>query len=169
MQKSESVVPVKPQDDFQKQLLQMSADEIRLRLYQLPFEKLQQVMLDIRPPAPAQPITITVKTRRGVPVDLDIRQEGWKVLKLSEQVVWVCDGGKLEIRFDRALSPFIGDRYEVPQGAKVFSGKPDPQRLKNSTFKYTVLVTTPDGFFLKKDAEVSIERKAAAAKSAPSK
>ena len=164
MQNNQSAEPGKPQDEFQKLLLQMSPEEIRYRLYYLPYETLQQVMLNITPPAPAQKITVTVKTRRGIPVDLDIKQEGWKVLKQTEQVVWVCDGGKLEIRFDRALSPFIGDRFEVPQNAKAFSGKPDPQRLKNSVFRYTVLVTTPDGFFLKRDAEVSIERKSAAAK-----
>ena len=164
MPNSLSADPVKPQDEFQKQLLQMTPEEIRYRLYQLPYEKLEQVMLNITPPAPAQKITVTVKTRRGIPVDLDIRQEGWKVLKQTEQIVWVCDGGKLEIRFDRALSPFVGDRFEVPQDAKAFSGKPDPQRLKNSAFRYTVLVTTPNGFFLKKDAEVAIERKSAAAK-----
>lgn len=164
MQNSQSALPGKPQDEFQKQLLQMSAEEIRYRLYHLPFDTLQQVMLNISPPAPAQQVAVSVKLRRGIPVDLDIKQVNWKTLQLNEQIVWFCDGGKLEIRFDRALSPFIGDRFEVPQDAKAYSGKPDPKRLKSSTFKYTVLVTTPDGYFLKKDAEVVIERKPASAK-----
>jgi hypothetical protein len=159
MERKECVENKKPNDDFQKQLLQMSAEEIRYRLLALPFSTVQQIFYPVPKPVPAEKITIKVVIRRGVPVDLIVEQEGWKTLDPAKQVFWTCDGGKLEIRFDRKLSPFIADVFEVPKGAKAFSGQPDPNRLKTANFKYTVLVTTADGFFLKKDAEIVIERK----------
>lgn len=158
MSKDQSASPSPPIDDFQKQLLEMPAEEIRERLYRLPFAKLQQVLLNIRPSAPAQPITISVKKRQGKPVDLAIEMQGWKTLKPNEQIVWVCPDGRLEIRFDPSLSPFAGANFEVPQSAKAFSGRPDPNKLNLKTYRYVVLVTTPDGFFLRKDAEVAIDR-----------
>ncbi len=164
MENKEHVGKIKPIDDFQKQLLQMSAEEIRRRLFALPFDKVQQIFNPVPSPIAAEKINVRVITRRGVPVDLVIDQEGWKTLDPAKQVVWICSGGKLEIRFDRALSPFIGDEFEVPQGAKVFSGRPDMKRLKMSNFRYTALVTTPEGFFLKKDAEIVIDRKSKTAK-----
>lgn len=164
MENKEKVDKTKPIDDFQKQLLQMSAEEIRRRLFALPFDTVQQIFNPVPPPAVAEKINVKVIIRRGIPVDLVIDNEGWKTLDPAKQVVWTCDGGKLEIRFDRALSPFIGDDFEVPQGAKVFSGRPDMKRLKMSNFKYTALVTTPGGYFLKKDAEIVIDRKSKTAK-----
>lgn len=120
-------------------------------IYELLFKEL--------PEPPAQLTRITVKRNaKGIPVDLAVEMVGWKTLKPNEQVVWVCPDGRLEIRFDAALSPFAGANFEVPRGARVFSGLPDPKRLTMRSFKYTVLVTTPDGFFLKKDADVVIER-----------
>ncbi len=146
-------------DDFQKQLLQMRPEEIRERLSWLPYETLQQVFRPLRPRPVARLVTIRVKIRRGVPVDLDISQD-WKTLNPQEQIAWTCEGGSVEIRFDRKISPFIGDRFESPSGAKTFSGKPAQTRLQMAKFQYTVLVTTPDGYFLKKDAELVIDRKA---------
>ncbi len=158
MAKDQSASPVQPIDEFQKRLLEMPAEEIRERLYRLPFAKLQQILLNVRPSAPAQPIAITVKRRQGKPIDLAIDMQGWKTLKPNEQIVWVCPDGRLEIRFDPSLSPFAGDSFEVPQSAKAFSGRPDPKKSNLKTYRYAVLVTTSDGFFLRKDAEVVIER-----------
>lgn len=156
-QNSASTQP--PMDDFQKRLLEMSPDEIRERLYCLPFEKIEQVFLNVRPLPPAQLTKITVKRNsKGVPTDLVIEMVGWKTLRVTEQIAWTSPDGKLEIRFDPRLSPFGGASFEVPQGAKSFSGRPDPKKLSMKSFRYTVLVTTPDGFFLKKDTEVVIER-----------
>lgn len=151
--------PVKKIDEFQKMLLQMCPEEIRERLSWLPYETLQQVLRPTRPRPVARLVTIRVKTRRGVPVDLGISQD-WKTLGPLEQIAWTCEGGSVEIRFERKFSPFIGDRFEAPSGAKTFSGKPAPSRLQTTKFRYTLLVTTPEGYFLKKDAELVIDRKA---------
>ncbi|MBS1791164.1 MAG: hypothetical protein JST85_25865 [Acidobacteria bacterium] len=148
-----------PLDEFQKRLQEMSAEEIRQRLYLLPFEKLQQIFVNPRPSPPTQRITIQVRLRRGIPVELVVTQEGWKKLKPFEQVSWTCEGGRLEIRFDPVLSPFAGNSFEVPQRAKAFSGTPLLQKLqKMLTFRYTILVTTPEGYFLTKEAEITIEK-----------
>ena len=154
-----------PLDEFQKRLQEMSAEEIRQRLYLLPYEKRQQVFINPRPSPPTQRVTIQVRLRRGVPVELVIKQEGWKTLKPFEQVAWTSEGGRLEIRFDPVLSPFAGSSFEVPSRAKAFSGTPLLQKIqKTQTFKYTVLVTTPEGYFLTKEVDLTIERPAKSAK-----
>lgn len=161
MEKNLTVDPVKKlekMDEFQKMLLQMCPEELRERLSWLPYETLQKVFRPTRPRPVARQVTIRVKTRRGVPVDLEISQD-WKTLGANEQIAWTCEGGSAEIRFDRKLSPFIGDKFEAPSGAKTFSGKPAPSRLQTTKFRYTVLVTTPAGYFLKKDAELVIDKK----------
>ncbi len=148
-----------PLDEFQKRLQEMPAEEIRKRLNLLPFEKRQQVFVNPRPSPPTQRIAIQVRLRRGVPVELVITQQGWKTLKPFEQVSWTSEGGALEIRFDPILSPFAGNRFEVPSRAKAFSGTPLLQKLqKTQTFRYTVLVTTPEGYFLTKDVNITIEK-----------
>ena len=159
---AESPVPI---DDFQKRLLGMSPEEIRRRLYSLPFDQLQQVLLNLRPVPPIQKTIIKVVREKGKPpTDLDIQNVNWRVLKATEQVAWTCPDGKLEIRFDPALSPFGIGSFLVPQGAKAYSGAPNPKRRDQESFRYLVLVTTPDGFLLKKEASIAIERRPKAAK-----
>jgi len=152
-------------DDFQKRLLAMSAEEIRKRLYALPFDKLQCILLNLGKPPDVQKTIIRVVRKKGEPpTDLDIQNVDWKVLKATEQVVWTCPDGKLEIRFDPALSPFGTGSFLVPQGATAYSGVPNPKRRDQESFRYLVLVTTPDGFVLKKEAAIAIERRPKAAK-----
>ena len=57
-------------------------------------------------------------------------------------------------RFSRARNPFAGDSYEVARGGKIYSGKPIVRITKEQTYKYAILVTTPDGFFLTKEVDL---------------
>ncbi len=111
----------------------------------------------IQTPRP-RPIPVNirvVRNQRGEPIDLQIEPQSLALAE-NQQAKWSTQDGRLEIRFSARLTPFAGDIYETARGGESFSGAPLPKRPARSSFEYTVLVTTSDGFFLSKKAEVRI-------------
>lgn len=106
-------------------------------------------------PKPA-PVTIkVVRNQQGEPIDLQIEPQSLSLTE-NQQAQWSTQDGRLEIRFSAKLTPFAGDIYETARGGESFSGAPLPRRPARPSFEYTVLVTTSDGFFLSKKAEVRV-------------
>ena len=132
-------------------------EEIRKEILSLSFEDIQQLKFNLPPRPPA--ITVTVKVERDPQNPkgrvLRVKQDADKIT-LNEQLAWTCPDGRLEIRFSRALAPFAGDAYEVARGGKVFSGKPVKRTSKPQTYKYSLLVTTPDGYFLTQEIAITV-------------
>jgi len=132
-------------------------EAIRKELLSLSFEDIQQLKFNLPPRPPA--ITVTVKVERDPNNPngrvLLVKQDADKITT-NEQLAWTCPDGRLEIRFSRALAPFAGDAYEVARGGKVFSGKPVKRTSKPQTYKYSLLVTTPDGYFLTQEVSVTV-------------
>ena len=136
---------------------QPNVKEIRNEILSLSFEDIQQLKFNLPPRPPA--ITVTVKVERDPQNPkgrvLRVKQDADKIT-LNEQLAWTCPDGRLEIRFSRALAPFAGDAYEVARGGKVFSGKPVKRTSKPQTYKYSLLVTTPDGYFLTQEIAITV-------------
>ena len=110
-----------------------------------------------QPPRP-RPIPVNIKVVRnqqGEPIDLQIEPQSLSLAE-GQQAKWSTQDGRLEIRFSAKLTPFAGDAYETARGGESFSGAPLPKRPERPSFEYTALVTTSDGFFLSKKAEVRI-------------
>ena len=112
---------------------------------------------DPNKPHRPKPVPVDIKVVRneqGEAIDLRIEPQ---VLSLAEnqQAKWSTQDGRLEIRFSAKRTPFAGDIYETAAGGESFSGAP-LRGLERPTFDYTVLVTTTDGFFLTRKAEVRI-------------
>jgi hypothetical protein len=106
-------------------------------------------------PQPA-PVSIrVVRNQQGEPIDLQIEPQSLPLAE-NQQAKWSTQDGRLEIRFSAKLTPFAGDTYEVARGGESFSGAPLPKRPSRPSFEYTALVTTSDGYFLSKKAEVRI-------------
>jgi hypothetical protein len=115
---------------------------------------------DPKPTRPKEvPVTIVVnRNEQGEPVELVVRP-ATVVVNENEQVRWSSPSGRLEIRFSPSLTPFAGGSYETSTGGFSFSGKPVQRRQIRPSYKYTVLVTTTDGFFLTQTAEVVVGEK----------
>ena len=75
-------------------------------------------------------------------------------LTVNEQAAWRCNDGGLEIRFAPNSTPFATAGYRTGTGGTILSGAPDAKRVNRIPYKYTLLVTTPDGFFIKQDADL---------------
>jgi hypothetical protein len=132
-------------------------DALRKEILSLSFEDIQQLQFNLPPRPPAVEVTVRVVRDPNNPKGrfLQVRQATDKITT-NEQLAWTCPDGRLEIRFSRALNPFAGDGYEVARGGKVFSGKPVKRVSKPQTYKYSLLVTTPDGYFLTQDVTVTV-------------
>ncbi len=132
-------------------------EEIRKDILSLSFADIQQLKFNLPPRPPA--ITVTVKVERDPNNPkgriLRVKQDADKITT-NEQLAWTCPDGRLEIRFSRALAPFAGDAYEVARGGKVFSGKPAKRPSQPQTYKYSLLVTTPDGYFLTQEVTITV-------------
>jgi hypothetical protein len=81
------------------------------------------------------------------------------VIEEGVQVAWTSPDGKLEIRFNPANKPFIGDSYEAGRGGISYSGPLVRAASLQPTYAYTALVTTKDGQFLTQSFAVRINRK----------
>jgi hypothetical protein len=127
---------------------------LRKALLKLSAAQLQELLLQLPAKPPELPVVVSVRRRQGRPVDLAIKCPD--ALRAHEQLAWTCPDGRLEIRFSPALSPFIGHCFETIRGGKVTSGTPTLKPGKRQTFSYKVLVTTPDGFCLIRDATIAI-------------
>jgi hypothetical protein len=112
-------------------------------------------------PRPAPVIIGVVRDGSGAPVDLAIPEI---TLGENDQAAWSsgptrdASAGKLEIRFSPNASPFGATAFTVARGGVVKSGAPAKGRPGLSRLDYTVLLTTADGFLLRKSASLSIRR-----------
>jgi hypothetical protein len=132
-------------------------EELRKEILALSFDDIQQLKFNLPPRPPAINVVVKVVRDPNNPKGriLQIKQDADKITT-NEQLAWTCPDGRLEIRFSRALNPFAGDAYEVARGGKVFSGKPVRRPAKPQAYKYSLLVTTPDGYFLTQDVTVTV-------------
>ncbi|MFN7944738.1 MAG: hypothetical protein U0Z53_05260 [Blastocatellia bacterium] len=67
-----------------------------------------------------------------------------------EEVVWICDAGRLEVRFNPGNTPFYCHSYRASLNGGCYSGIPLSRRAQSQPYDYTLMVTTPgeDGRFL---------------------
>ena len=132
-------------------------ERLRKEILSLKFEEIQQLVYNLPPRPPAKLVTVTVArdpqdSKKRI---LKVKQEADKIMP-NEQLAWTCPDGRLEIRFSRKYNPFAGDAYEVARGGKVFSGVPVRCGSKEQSFRYSLLVTTPDGFFVTKEVDIIV-------------
>jgi hypothetical protein len=106
---------------------------------------------------------VEIRVRRnaqGVPIDLVIMPSDLR-LEADQQVAWSGgrslgnNGAKVEIRFSPATTPFGGASFFTARSGVSLSGKATRALTNNAPQKYTVLASTPDGFFLTKIATVT--------------
>ena len=117
---------------------------------------------------PRREVAIKVeRNAQGIPVNLNIGQDGLR-LAPGEQVAWNGgasrgnEGGKVEIRFSPNASPFKGASFTTARSGVALSGVPLRQRgaqTQGASRRYTVLVTTPDGYLLTKTASLVLPDK----------
>lgn len=132
-------------------------EEVRKIIYSLKLAEIQELFYKVPPFPPTKDVTIRVARDPQNPKGktLQIKQD-WKTLMANEQIAWTCPDGRVEVRFSRAANPFLGDMFEVARGGKAFSGTPLKRNTKEQAYKYSILVTTPDGLFLTKEIELVI-------------
>jgi len=103
-------------------------------------------------------------------VTLNINDDGTD----TEEVQWICNDGDLELRFHPAQTPFddATGQYESPTSTWTSSlpphpgaaGPPIPWNGTNGShqiklYKYSIIVTTADGYVVIKDPYVIARRK----------
>ena len=132
-------------------------EEVRKIIYSLKLAEIQELFYKVPPLPPTKDVTIKVVRDPQNPKGkiLQIKQD-WVSITTNEQIAWTCPDGRLEIRFSRASNPFLGDMFEVARGGKAFSGTPLKRNSKEQIYKYVILVTTPDGFFLTQTVELKV-------------
>jgi hypothetical protein len=75
-------------------------------------------------------------------------------LTIEQQAAWTSKGGRLEIRFAPSNTPFVGAMFRAANGGTILSGAPTRTAISTTPYPYTLLVTTPDGFFIKQDEDL---------------
>jgi hypothetical protein len=132
-------------------------EEVRKIIFSLKLSEIQELFYKVPPLPPTKDVTIKVVRDPQNPKGkiLQIKPDAVSITP-KEQVAWTCPDGRLEVRFSRASNPFLGDMFEVARGGKAFSGTPTKRITKEQTFKYSILVTTPDGFFLTKEVQLVV-------------
>ncbi|HZS05201.1 MAG TPA: hypothetical protein VFD58_10240 [Blastocatellia bacterium] len=101
------------------------------------------------------------------PVDITIRVGGrGKLMVKPERVAlnigarqearWRTEDGVVEIRFSPNATPFRGNAFRANKGGAALSGVPLRETAKKGPFKYTIYVTTCDGFFIAQ-GEVAVQ------------
>ena len=133
-------------------------DELRKIIFtQLKLAEVQQLVYNLPPLPPTTDVLIKVVRDPQNPKGkiLQIKPEATSI-STNEQIAWTCPDGRLEVRFSRASNPFLGDMFEVARGGKAYSGTPLKRSSKEQIYKYVLLVTTPDGFFLTQTVELKV-------------
>lgn len=132
-------------------------EELRKAIFSLKLAEVQQLVYNLPPVPPTRAVTIKVVRDPQNPKGkiLQIKQD-WTRLLANEQIAWTSPDGRVEVRFSRAANPFFGDMFEVARGGKAFSGTPVKRSTKEQAYKYAILVTTPDGFFVTKEIDLVI-------------
>ncbi len=75
-------------------------------------------------------------------------------LTVNEQAAWRSNDTRLEIRFAPNATPFATASFRTALGGTILSGAPNAKKITATPYKYTLLATTPDGFFIKQDADL---------------
>ncbi|MFN0084689.1 MAG: hypothetical protein ACKVX9_04810 [Blastocatellia bacterium] len=115
----------------------------------------------ITEPNPVPVVIGVIRDANGVPVDLTIPEI---TLGVNDQAAWSgganrdVSAGKLEIRVSPDVTPFGATAFTVARGGTVKSGAPVKGSPNASRLDYTVLLTTPDGFLLRKSASLNLRR-----------
>ncbi|MFN7946712.1 MAG: hypothetical protein U0Z53_15275 [Blastocatellia bacterium] len=102
-----------------------------------------------------QPVTVVV-------ADGKIRVDQEKlVLRVSgnQEAAWKCKTGTLDIRFtpNPKTSPFATNSFRAPKGGVALSGVPDRQKVSDAPYNYVIIVTQPDGTFIRQDLSVIVK------------
>lgn len=110
------------------------------------------------PPRPSTPkprdIVVTVVRDQNTGQFRLILEPPTVDLTVEEQAAWRSNDGRLEIRFAPNNSPFSGATYRAANGGTILSGAPSRNKIARTPYPYTLLVTTPDGSFIKQDADL---------------
>lgn len=103
-----------------------------------------------------QPVTVTVEDGR-----IRVDQERL-VLSVSgnQEAAWRCRTGTLEIRFtpNPKTQPFATSSFRAPTGGIALSGVPDRRRVSDTPYNYLLIVTQPDGTFIRQDLSVLVTK-----------
>ncbi len=125
------------------------------------FEPMPRRPTDIRQPESRDVVVSVRRDGQGVPVDLSIEPLNL-VLNPAQQAAWSAgpsrgnEGGKLEIRFSPNSAPFGGAAFTTARGGVAMSGAPARSSVARGAQNYTILLTTPDGYLLRKSASVTV-------------
>lgn len=128
------------------------------RIEEIGFELLDRPEDDFNEGIRKEVAVRVVRNEEGVPVDVVVEPNNVS-LGPGEQVAWSStsrdssDSAKLEILFARNATPFAGDTFITARSGTALSGFPV---VGNGEFEYRIFVTTPDGFFLKKEINAKV-------------
>ena len=117
-------------------------------------ELIHLFLYDVKPLPPARAAQITVKRVPNKPPQLEVKHPA--LLKEGEQLFWTSPDARLELRFSPALAPFSNAAFQVPRGAKVYSGLANGKLGPRQVVRYVLLVTTPDGILLSEQIEFTV-------------
>ena len=109
-------------------------------------ELIHLFLYDVRPLPPAQAVQVKVARAPGKPPQLNVKHPS--LLKEGEQLFWTSPDAQLELRFSPALAPFSNAAFQVPRGAKVYSGLANGKFGPRQVVRYKLLATTTDGILL---------------------
>lgn len=101
-----------------------------------------------------QPVTVTIENGK-IRVDrerLVLRVSG------NQEAAWMCKTGTLGIRFtpNPKTSPFATNSFRAPKGGVALSGVPDRSKVSETPYNYLLIVTQPDGTFIRQDVSVIV-------------
>lgn len=104
-------------------------------------------------PKPVNIVVTVIKDRKTGELKLNLDPPTVD-LTVNEQAAWRCNDGRLEIRFASNNTPFLSASYRTARGGTTLSGSPSVRKVSVTPYNYTLLVTTPEGFFIKQDADL---------------
>ena len=117
-------------------------------------ELIHLFLYDVRPLPLAQAVEVKVARAPGKPPQLNVKHPS--LLKEGEQLFWTSPDARLEMRFSPALAPFTNAAFEVPRGAKVYSGLANGKFGPRQVVRYVLLATTTDGILLEQQIEFTV-------------
>ncbi len=118
-------------------------------------ELIHLFLYDVRPLPPAQAVQVKVVRTPGKPLELNVKHP--RLLREGEQLFWTSTDARLELRFSPALAPFSNAAFEVPRGAKVYSGLANGKFGPKQVVRYVLLATTTDGILLDQQIEFTVQ------------
>ncbi|NOT63508.1 MAG: hypothetical protein HOP19_25130 [Acidobacteria bacterium] len=111
-------------------------------------------LYDVKPLPSAQVVEVKVARAPGKPPELKVKHPS--LLREGEQLFWTSPDARLELRFSPALAPFSNAVFQVPRGAKVYSGVANGKFGPKQVVRYKLLATTTDGILLDQTIEFTV-------------